>query len=306
MTTTRDPDRLITAFLMEGAEDLPDAVYDAVRADIDSKRQRAVIGPWRMPSVNKLMPIGLGAAAVAVALVVAGRLMPAAPTSPGAAPSASTSASATPAPSDSATPTRGAPSPSVAPDLPLGSFTAAQTDGDITVTIPAGGWTYNPDYLVLSKGEDADPPEAAVLLWSFPAETSFQVPADPCKWQSTKPKTPATKAADIAAALHAQASRAASEPDDVIVGGFPGKKITLHVPTDAVFERCDGGEFVSYGVPGDAMARRHQGPGQIDELWIVDVGDSVAILDATYRPSTPQQLIAELRAIAQSATFERR
>jgi len=37
MTTPRDPDRLIHAFLREGAEQLDDQVYDAVRADIDHR-----------------------------------------------------------------------------------------------------------------------------------------------------------------------------------------------------------------------------------------------------------------------------
>ena len=68
MTTPRDPDRLIHAFLLEGAEQLQDQVYDVVRAEIDQKRQRVVIGPWRVPNVSKLVPIGLGAAAVIAVL----------------------------------------------------------------------------------------------------------------------------------------------------------------------------------------------------------------------------------------------
>jgi len=68
MTTPRDPDRLIHAFLLEGAEQMQDQVYDVVRAEIDQKRQRVVIGPWRVPTVTKLVPIGLGAAAVIAVL----------------------------------------------------------------------------------------------------------------------------------------------------------------------------------------------------------------------------------------------
>ena len=75
MTASRDPDRLIQHFLREGAEQLPDQVFDAVRSEIEQQRQRAVIGPWRMPTMNKLVPIGLGAAAVVVALFVGTRLL---------------------------------------------------------------------------------------------------------------------------------------------------------------------------------------------------------------------------------------
>lgn len=102
MTTNRDPDRLINAFLMEGGTELADPVYDAVRATIERKRQRVVIGPWRLPAMNKLVPIGLGAAAVVVALVVGAQLLgPPASGGVGAAPSAFPSP--TPAPTPRAT-----------------------------------------------------------------------------------------------------------------------------------------------------------------------------------------------------------
>ena len=72
MTTSRDPDRLIHAFVREGAEQLDDQIYDAVRAEIDRKRQRVVIGPWRVPTMSKFLTIGLGAAAV-IAVLFLGR-----------------------------------------------------------------------------------------------------------------------------------------------------------------------------------------------------------------------------------------
>ncbi len=75
MTASRDPDRLIHAFLLEGEEQLQDQVYDAVRAEIEQKRQRVVIGPWRMPTMNKFVTIGLGAAAVVAVLFVGIQLL---------------------------------------------------------------------------------------------------------------------------------------------------------------------------------------------------------------------------------------
>ena len=71
MTASRDPDRLIDAFIQEGAEQLQDQVYDAVRAEIEHKRQRTFIGPWRTPIMNKVFAYGLAVAAVVV-LVFAG------------------------------------------------------------------------------------------------------------------------------------------------------------------------------------------------------------------------------------------
>ena len=62
MTAQRDPDRLIHAFLMEGQTELADPVYDAVRATIERKRQRAVIGPG-ISSVSRPGSAGLTARA---------------------------------------------------------------------------------------------------------------------------------------------------------------------------------------------------------------------------------------------------
>jgi len=95
MTTSRDPDRLIHAFLREGAEQLDDQVYDVVRAEIDHKRQRVVIGPWRVPTVSKLVPIGLGAAAV-IAVLFLGSQFIGSPTSNVGGPASQPPASATP------------------------------------------------------------------------------------------------------------------------------------------------------------------------------------------------------------------
>jgi hypothetical protein len=89
MTASRDPDQLIHHFLLDGEEQLHDQVYDAVRADIEQRRQRVVIGPWRMPDMNKLVPFGLGAAALVAVLAIGSQLLgPAASSGVGAAPPA--------------------------------------------------------------------------------------------------------------------------------------------------------------------------------------------------------------------------
>jgi hypothetical protein len=75
MTASREPDRLIHAFLIEGEETLNDQVYDAVRDEIEHTRQRTVIGPWRIPAVNKIVGFGLAAAALIIAVVVGTQLL---------------------------------------------------------------------------------------------------------------------------------------------------------------------------------------------------------------------------------------
>lgn len=303
MTAHRDPDRLIHAFLLDGEERLRDEVFDAVRAGIDQKRQRAFVGPWRMPTMNKLLPITLGAAAVVVVVLVGSRLVGSpSDVGPGAA------ASPTPAASVAE------PSSMPAGLLPEGRFKVSHGVAGsvpITVTIPAPGWSSLPAFNGLAKGEEADPPEAGMLAWSWPAGTPFYVYGDPCHWVSTKPDTPVTTVDALIAALAAQASRSASDPVEVTIGGYAGKLITLHVPNDAptraeAFKDCDQKTFASYEAlePGGGPSRYHQGPGQIDELWILDVDGAIVIIDAMYRPGTPAELVEEMRSIAASATFE--
>ena len=233
----------------------------------------------------------------------------AAPSDPAASPSQAA------APSPTVAPSVAAPSAGINGFLPVGPFTivdegAPNSPLRTTVTIPSSGWTSYPDFGGLGKGEDADPPEAAMLLWSWPAGTRFDVYGDPCKWASTRPDKPATTVEEFVTALAAQASRDASAPVDVTVGGYTGKMITLHVPNDAptraeAFKDCDQDTFASYGEAGRSEPNRfQQGPGQVDELWVLDVGGATVIIDAMYRPSTPAGFIDEMRAIAESATFE--
>ena len=102
MTASRDPERLIHAFVLRGREQLDDQVYDAVRAEIEQKRQRAVIGPWRVPTMSKLVPIGLGAAALVVVLFVGAQLFGSPNTGVGAIPPPRQLRSATPEPTPTA------------------------------------------------------------------------------------------------------------------------------------------------------------------------------------------------------------
>jgi len=307
MTASRDPDRLIRTFILEGEDELHDQVYDAVRAAIEHKQQRVVIGPWRMPIMNKILGYGLAAAAVVAVVLIGAQLLG----SPGGGLGGEPSVEPTVEPTPTVEPSVAEPTSSADAFLPEGPFLVqdegASADAPrITVTISAPGWTSLPDFGGLTKGPITDgPSQAAVLLWAWPVGTGFDVYGDPCLWKSTTPDTPATTVDEIAAALAAQGSRDASDPVDVTVGGHTGKKITLHVPNDAVFGDCDGGSFASYGVAGNPDPNRtHQGPGQVDEIWILNVNTAIAIIHVMYGPETPAELIEEMRTIVESATFE--
>jgi hypothetical protein len=97
---------------------------------------------------------------------------------------------------------------------------------------------------------------------------------------------------------------------DVTVGGYAGRFLTLHVAIDAAtredaFADCDEQTFASYTSAGhQAPDRFHQGPGQVDEMWILDVDGGLVILDAMYAAPAASELIDDVRALAESATFD--
>jgi hypothetical protein len=199
MTASRDPDRMIHAFLREDAGQLDDQVYDAVRAEIEQKRQRVVIGPWRVPTMSKFLPIGLGAAAVIAVLLLGSRFI--------GSPSSNVGG---PGVDPTPTHTQAAPvaEPSSAPEggLPEGPFVLAHPAGSgpqISLTIPAPGWHGDPSGGTLVKNGQSDPPSGAALIGPFIGE--FHVYGDPCQWSTTMSETPATTVDEFVAAMTAQA-----------------------------------------------------------------------------------------------------
>jgi hypothetical protein len=161
MTARHDLDRQLDAFLLDGPLELPDPSFDAVRDRMETTRQRVVLGPWRVPEMNKLIPIGAGVAAIVVAVVVGVRLLGPAPTGPGAV----TPPTATPAPSVATpSPTPSVASPSAVAGLPSGSFQLWTDQIPISVTIQAPGWEGDAGSGIIQKGpQGADPTVAAAL-----------------------------------------------------------------------------------------------------------------------------------------------
>jgi hypothetical protein len=245
------------------------------------------------------MKYGLAAAAVVVIAIIGYQFLGNSNTGgPGPSPSGS-----------SAEPTPSEPAPSASIDTRFVLW-AGDAPGEvpITVTLPASGWSGDQTAGVLEKGRNGgDPPDGAGMIVF---EGDLYVYGDPCHWSTTRPDTPATTVDELVAALSAQASRNATAPLDVTVGGYAGKSITLHVPDDAAFSSgdftdCDQGRFATFGSDAEpGPARFAQGPGQIDELWILDVNGVQVIIDTGYYALTPAEVVGEIRAIVESATFE--
>jgi hypothetical protein len=208
MTTPRDPERLIHAFLLEGAEQLQDQVYDAVRADIDQKRQRVVIGPWRVPTVSKLVPIGLGAAAV-IAVLFLGSQVIGSPSSNVGGPASQAPASAAPSEAPaSAAPASASPSAAslpaalqgrwraeIAPSVAILEFTAYGNHTIDWLNVGSGRVEVEGDEITFSGSGDPQCPGSGTYRWSIEGDNLHLEPVgtDPCpfrvEWASNRTYT---------------------------------------------------------------------------------------------------------------------
>jgi hypothetical protein len=308
MNRDRDLDRSLDRWFAEGPTALPEHVIDGIVGRLDETNQRRRAWLPGGHAMNRFMPwIGVAAAVVTVAALLylnrdeRGGF--------GGQPAA------TPSPTPTASVARSTRTPVDA--IPAGPHllwgpAEGQAGVPVTVTVPPG-WYGLPGsgFVENGPGEQEFAPEDAGLIGPFVGD--IYLPADPCEWTTTVPHTPATTVDEVVAALRGQASREASEPQDITVDGRAGKSITLRVPLDAEFGQCDrsAGEseprFCTLsGEGGDPAAcrRYHQFPGQIDELWIVDVDEELAVIDAMWSDATPAEARAQLRAILESLTFE--
>jgi len=301
VSTNRDVDRIVRSWLNEDRHEDADRVLNTVLGELDTTPQRRTFwSAWRFPIMNNALRVGLFAAAVVIIAVIAINLLPGSP-----APGGEPTSTPTPEPQSSA--------PADVSFLPNGllepgtySIRAQDIDAPrVVLTVPAG-W-YGGGFGV-NKNNSIDPPDGAgVILWGGP----FNVYEDPCQWTGGETLRVGQTVDDLVADLSAQPTRDATAPTDITVDGFAGKAIELTVPADLAFNQadgfvdCDEAEFRSWISPDQGSFRLHQGPGQHDQLWIVDVDGTRVIIDATFYEGTSAADMAELQAILESIQFQR-
>ena len=120
---------------------------------------------------------------------------------------------------------------------------------------------------------------------------------------------------DLAGALAEIPLRNATQPVDVTLDRYTGKYLEWSVPADMQvdgegnFTDCDNEGlqhyFKSWTGSGWVSERYHQGAGQIDRLWIVDVDGERLVIDAFEMPYATTAEREELTAVVESITFER-
>jgi hypothetical protein len=283
MTQHHDPDRLITTFLMEGQTELADQVYDAVRASIEHRRQRVVIGPWRLPTMNKLVPIGIGVAAVAVVAVVGIQLLPSAPGGVGAEPSADPSAVA---------------SPSVAVEQTRLTVTGGPEAVPFVVDVPLT-WRVEigHDQPSIVRG-DTTPPAGMFVAFLTAANTFV----DPCGRALRSPEVGPT-VDDLVAALAETPNMTSTEPIQTTLGGRTATYIELTADDELP---CPADAFYLFAMGAGAVQPSFylDGPRQIVRTWVLDVDGTRVVALALHFPEATAEALAEEQAILDSVEFE--
>ena len=120
---------------------------------------------------------------------------------------------------------------------------------------------------------------------------------DPCRWVATGLLDPAVgpSVEDLIEAFASQQHFRATAPTPVSLAGFHGTYIELMIDADLDFSRCDQGTVHCwFDVKGNS--RYYQGPGQVNQLWVVDVAGTRVVIEVSFFPQASQ---ADRDAVAQ-------
>ncbi|MDQ0372993.1 hypothetical protein [Cellulomonas humilata] len=184
----------------------------------------------------------------------------------------------------------------------------------IEYTVPAG-WEVGDTYIGKNLGE---PDEVALSFW-----TAAGVYPDPCRrsgklspWDLSVHDHPDDATISLgsypATGLATQHERDASEPrsvaipDPTVDAGTPALRFELTVPADLDISTCDDGAYRSWpGYADGYPPNDNHVAGQTDIVYEVDVDRSPLIIDASFRPDSSAEDIAELRSVIGSIVMDR-
>lgn len=278
MTTSRDPDRLLRAYLAEGMTVLPDRVERAVLNEVQRTRQRAVSGSWRNAFVTSMMKIAVGVVAVVAIALVGLRLGPGA--GPGGPGSPSPSPSSSPTPSLSASPSSGA-----------SRMTIAGTTITFGVELPAG-WQ-NSSYAA-NPGQSGQPRDVAFFA-AFVDNTYL----DPCAHVEREPKVERTVEA-VVAALRELPGMTSTEPIATTIAGLDATYLELTAPGTLP---CSPDAFYLWKDSPTAYWWLAE-PAELLRIWVVERNGVPIAFTARSWPRTSEAAKAELVAILETIELD--
>ena len=252
----------------EGSTPLPEAVRDAIRAELPSQRQRPAWWPARrFPEMNTAVKLAMSAAAIVVIALLGIRFL--APAGVGG-----------PEPTPTPTPTP-EPRALVAGSEGPGFFTTefvSENPGtnrvQFTFEMPADWAAVRP--WVIGAGEG----DSAAIAFVQPNGLH----SDPCLDNQGSPDVAVgSTAAELASALAEHEAYEATATGDFTVDGYEGIRMELVMPSDLDYTTCQLDEFWVWAEPFSAGQ-----PARWD-LWILDVDGTTAVVLAEVNAATPEE-----------------
>ncbi len=179
------------------------------------------------------------------------------------------------------------------------------TDIQVFYTIPAEGWMSW--FGAFKPGLPTDPPNSVVGLSILNVTNVVQ---DGCTGHVAAVPPVGPTVDDMATALTALEPFDLTNPaSDVTIDGFSGTYLELTVPPLAFEELDDGNKFTDctdgelwswIGAPLSFAYHGYSHPGQVEEIWLLDVDGQRLMIVAGTSPGSSNAHIAELRAILDS------
>lgn len=297
----------------EGLTPLPDAVRDAVRAQLPTTKQIGPFsGPMRYLSMITSIPASARYGLVAAVVVAAAALGATFLGSKSGAPSNPTP-TPTPLPLAApwALPAAGplqagrhvCANPFLGPQIPscdLGGPSAYQM---ISFTVP-NGWASADGFIFKHRGGAN---EVALSFW-----VPNTIYADPCHWLGSKVNH---RDVSLIATLQAQPGRVTSPLRAVPIfagaAGYQTSRLEVSVPAELDVSTCDGGEYRSWtetwasqqGPPLPQRSKRDSA-GEVDVLYLVDADRGTLVIDASHLPAASAADLSELEAIVASIRID--
>ena len=300
MTADQDLTRIVRSWLRTDEHESADRVLASLLDLVDATPQRRPARPVRRIDVNTYLKLAVAAVLVAAVAIVWWRLLP---DNTGVGAPATPTPTATPAPTPTPTPTATlVPDSTIPPDgsMKAGSYVThplpAPDDGlALRFTVPAG-WHGFGD-MTMYSGSTA---------FQFTAVNALN--SDLCDWNGAKGEVNVgTTVDDLVTALVAQTKYPVSDPVDVSIGGYSGKRVDVVYPAGLFKDAssgdapgCDEGVTRLFGDRGIYG----QGPNERWQTNILDVNGTRFVIIVQDFPSTSADERAKLDAIIASMEID--
>jgi hypothetical protein len=162
---------------------------------------------------------------------------------------------------------------------------------DVSVSVPTG-WSAGGDWVVIGPKDNDLPDGMAVRFYTV--SHLYRTPSSHA--DGLLSPQPGPSADDLVRAIAQQPAWDATAPSDATIGGYAAKHIQLTIPQDARFDAQDGGAFYLFRDEGDGDIWGWA-PGQVFDIYAVDVNGQRLVIDAFHFPGTPSDDVAAQQAV---------